>query len=113
VLPNGLAELGCTVDVIRAYRSVSDGEGAEQLRDALQNGAVDLATFASASAVRGYVEAVGADLARRAPAASIGPVTSDALRAAGIDVVAEADEASIDGLVEAVMRCSSSFRPVC
>jgi uroporphyrinogen III methyltransferase/synthase len=103
VLPNGLAELGCTVDLVRAYRSVSDGEGADQLRDALQDGAVDLATFASASAVRGYVEAVGADLALRAPAVSIGPVTSAALREVGIDVVAEAKEASIDGLVEAVV----------
>jgi uroporphyrinogen III methyltransferase/synthase len=103
VLPNGLAELGCTVDVVRAYRSVSDGEGAEGLRDALSNGNVGLATFASASAVRGYVEAVGAELARKAPAVSIGPVTSDALRGAGIDVVAEAKEASIDGLVAAVV----------
>ena len=104
VLPDGLRELGCTVDVVRAYRSVSTGTGAELLRDALSAGEVDLATFASASAVRGYVEAVGADLARRAPAVSIGPVTSDALRAAGIEVAAEAAEASIVGLVEAVVN---------
>ncbi len=104
VLPDGLRELGCTVDVVRAYRSVSTGEGAGQLRDALLGGSVHVATFASASAVRGYVEAVGEDAARRAPAVSIGPVTSDALRAAGIAIIAEADEASIDGLVTAVLR---------
>lgn len=102
VLPEGLRVLGCLVNVVRAYRSVSTGEGASELREALKRGEVDLATFASASAVRGYVQAVGAELARRAPAVSIGPVTSDALRAAGIEVVAEAKEASIDGLVEAV-----------
>jgi uroporphyrinogen III methyltransferase/synthase len=102
VLPEGLRALGCLVNVVHAYRSVSTGEGAEGLREALARGDVALATFASASAVRGYVEAVGADLARRAPAVSIGPITSDALRAAGIEVVAEAKEASIDGLVEAV-----------
>jgi uroporphyrinogen-III synthase len=50
------------------------------------------------------VEAVGAELARRAPAVSIGPVTSEALRAAGIDVIAEATEASVVGLVEAVVE---------
>ena len=103
VLPVGLGEMGCTVDVVRAYRSVSTGQGAEELREALGRGEVNLATFASASAVRGYVEAVGAELARRAPAVSIGPVTSDALRAAGIDLVGEAKEASIDGLVAAVV----------
>jgi len=103
VLPSGLRELGCTVDVVRAYRSVSTRVGAESLRGELERGDVDLATFASASAVRGYVEAVGGELARRAPAVSIGPVTSDALRAAGIDVVAEASEASVDGLVAATL----------
>jgi uroporphyrinogen III methyltransferase/synthase len=104
VLPEGLRALGCLVNVVRAYRSVSTGDGAEELRTALERGDVDLATFASASAVRGYVDAVGDALARRAPAVSIGPVTSDALRAAGIDVVAEAKEASIDGLVTAVVN---------
>jgi Uroporphyrinogen-III synthase len=60
LLPDGLRQLGCTVDVIRAYRSVSDGTGADVLRDALDAGNVDLVTFASASAVRDIVEAVGA-----------------------------------------------------
>ena len=104
VLPDGLRGLGCTVDVVRAYRSVSTSDGAEQLRNALLDGSVDAATFASASAVRGYVEAVGEEAARRAPAVSIGPVTSDALRAVGIEIIAEASEASIDGLVKAVLE---------
>lgn len=103
VLPDGLRALDCTVDAVRAYRSVSTGDGAEQLKNALLDGSVDAATFASASAVRGYVEAVGEEAARRAPAVSIGPVTSDALRAAGIEIIAEASEASIDGLVKAML----------
>ena len=107
VLPEGLRALGCTVEVVSAYRSVSAGDGATELRDALAGGEVDLATFASASAVRGYLEAVGPDLARRVPAVSIGPITSDALRAAGIEVAAEAREASVEGLVEAVVSSAS------
>jgi uroporphyrinogen-III synthase len=63
---------------------------------------VDAVTFASASAVQGFMEAVGPDLARRAPAISIGPVTSDAIREAGMDVAAESREASIPSLVDAV-----------
>ena len=62
-----------------------------------------MATFASASAVRGYLDAVGGELARRAPAVSIGPVTSEAVRAAGMTLAAEAGEASIEALVAAVV----------
>jgi uroporphyrinogen III methyltransferase/synthase len=103
VLPDGLRALGCTVDVVRAYRTVSDGTGAEGLRAALESGAVDAVTFASASAVRGFIEAVGEQLARRAPAVSIGPVTSEAVRAAGISLAAESSEATIPALVTTVV----------
>ena len=103
MLPDGLRALGCTVDVVPAYRTVSGGDGAETLRAALERGEVDLVTFASASAVRGYVDAVGPALARRVPAVSIGPVTSEAIRGAGMSVAAESTTASIDALAAAVV----------
>ena len=104
VLPAGLRSAGCDVDVVRLYRSVSDGAGGEALRAVLADGAVDAVTFASASAVRGYVDAVGADLARVAPAITIGPVTTEAVRAAGITLGAESTEASVKALAEATRR---------
>jgi len=64
---------------------------------------VDVVTFTSGSAVRAYVEAIGAELARKAPAASIGPQTSEALRSAGIEVRFEAKDSTIDGLVSAIV----------
>ena len=103
VLPQGLREIGAEVDVIEAYRSVLDGQGAERLARAIEAGKLDLATFTSGSAVRGYVDAIGEDLAVQIPAASIGPQTSDALREAGIEVKAEAKESTVDGLVSAVL----------
>jgi uroporphyrinogen III methyltransferase / synthase len=103
-LPAGLRELGAELTMVEAYRAIPDGAGAEKLARAIEAGKVDLATFTSASAVRGYIEAVGEDLALRIPAASIGPQTSDALREAGIEVEAEAEESTIDGLVSAVLR---------
>ena len=104
VLPAGLRELGAEVDVIQAYRSISDEEGSGSLTKAIESGKVHLVTFTSGSAVRAYVDVVGADLASRVPAASIGPQTSEALRAAGIEVKYEAQESTIDGLVSAIAR---------
>ena len=104
VLPAGLREMGAELAIIEAYRTIPDGEGAATLARAIEAGKVDLATFTSASAVRGYIDAVGEDLALKVPAASIGPQTSDALREAGIEVEAEAEESTIDGLVSAVLR---------
>jgi uroporphyrinogen-III synthase len=48
--------------------------------------------------VAGYLDAVGPELARRAPAVSIGPITSDAVRAAGMTLLAESAEASVAAL---------------
>jgi uroporphyrinogen III methyltransferase/synthase len=104
VLANGLRALGASVDVIPTYRSVPDGEGAAALRARLEAGEVDLVTFTSASAVTAFVAAMGRDAARSAPAAVIGPVTAGAARGAGITVAVEATNATIAGLVEAVVR---------
>ncbi len=104
VLPAGLEELGASVERIDAYRSIIDGSGAKRLRRALEKGDVDLVTFTSASSVRGYVEAAGEEVSRRAPAASIGPTTSEAIALAGIDLEVEASESTIDGLVDAIER---------
>ena len=108
VLPDGLRQLGCEVEVVLVYRSVNDGVGGAPLLAALSEGSVDAVTFASASAVRGYVDAVGAALARSVPAISIGPVTSDAVRAAGLRLGAEAAEASVTALVDATCQFLSS-----
>ena len=111
VLPRGLEELGARVDVVAAYRSVRDGRGAAEVRGALEAGRVDLVTLTSASSVRGFVEAVGTESARRAPAASIGPVTTEAAREAGLQVVVEARTSTIEGLVEAVLERLRSRAP--
>jgi uroporphyrinogen III methyltransferase/synthase len=103
VLPQGLKEIGADVTVIEPYRSIVDGEGAERLARAIESGKVDLATFTSGSAVRGYVDAVGEELARRVPAVSIGSTTSAAVREAGIEVKGEAKESTLDELVSAVV----------
>lgn len=102
-LADGLRALGAAVDVVPIYRSVPDVEGAAALRGRLLAGAIDVVTFTAGSAVRAFVDAVGADAAARAAIATIGPATSAAVRESGLAVRAEADPSTIDGLVGAVV----------
>jgi uroporphyrinogen III methyltransferase/synthase len=104
VLPEGLEGLGAEVNIIHAYRSIRDGAGANKLKKALDSGTVSAVTFTSASAVRGYVDAVGEELSLRAPAVTIGPQTSEAVTTAGIELLGEAEESTTDGLLAAVER---------
>lgn len=104
ILRAGLEELGARVDVVEAYRSVRDGRGAERLIRELERGGVNYVTVTSASAVKAFVELVGEESARGARLVSIGPATSAAAREAGLDVAAEAEEATMDSLVQAVTR---------
>ena len=101
-LQDGLEELGAVVVRIELYRSVADGAGADALRERLLRGDADLVTFTSASSVNAFVSAVGEDAARCCPAASIGPVTTEAARANGLNVRIEAATSTIDGLITAV-----------
>jgi uroporphyrinogen III methyltransferase/synthase len=110
ILPDGLRALGASVDVIPIYRSVPDGRGADRVRPAIRDGRIALVTAASASAVRGYVDAVGEDLARRVPVVSIGPVTTEAARTQGLEVVGEAVTSTIPALVDAVVLAVRSGR---
>lgn len=71
------------------------------LRPAAPSG--DVVVLASGSAARSFA-ALGSPL----PAVSIGPQTTRAARAAGLDVVAEAKTHDLDGLVAAVAEACSS-----
>jgi uroporphyrinogen III methyltransferase/synthase len=107
-LQNGLVQLGARVDRVHLYRSEADDSNVALLRTEMEKGDIALAAFTSASAVRAFAVAVGPALLSHVRAASIGPVTSDALREAGIDVNIEAEEATLDGLVRAILMASAS-----
>jgi len=104
VLPERLTARGADVDVAPVYQTVADLEGAEVARRALSEGGVDVVTFTSTSTVRAFFFALrGADLSR-VRLASIGPITSDALRAEGWEPAVEASPYTVPALVEALAR---------
>lgn len=109
-LPEGLRGLGAHVDVVAAYRTEPAYNEAEHLQEVLRRG-VDLATFASPSAVRAAVQLCGGpELLRGIPAACIGPVTAAEARRLGLGVVAVAEDFTQRGLVHAVVRALGAGR---
>ena len=98
VLPDALRERGAHVDVVPLYRTV-----AEPLDDGTRSAAAvaDYLLFTSASSVRFYAEADGSLDGPRL--LSIGPATSEALRAHGAEPHREADPHTPDGLVNALL----------
>ncbi|MGH3415861.1 MAG: uroporphyrinogen-III synthase, partial [Actinocrinis sp.] len=59
--------------------------------------------FTSSSTVEFFCESAGAGALERPRVVSIGPVTSDALRARGREPDVEASSHDIDGLVQALL----------
>jgi uroporphyrinogen III methyltransferase/synthase len=99
VLAEALAAKGWAVDAVDAYRTVPTAPGDGLLAAAAEAEAI---AFTSASTVDNYLDAAGP---RAVPpvVACIGPVTAEAARRRGLDVAVVAREASVDGLVAAVV----------
>ncbi|MFL5818112.1 MAG: uroporphyrinogen-III C-methyltransferase [Conexibacter sp.] len=100
VLPDALRERGAEVDVLELYETVPEPLTPAQLAAVR---AADYVTFTSASTVTNLLTAAGGALDTSARLVSIGPVTSDALRAHDIEPHAEAERHDIDGLVAALV----------
>jgi uroporphyrinogen III methyltransferase/synthase len=100
VLPDALRERGAEVDVVALYETVAEEPDPAALDAAA---AADYVTFTSSSTVRNLLAATGGRLPGSARVVSIGPVTSEAARDAGLEVAVEAERHDIDGLVEALV----------
>lgn len=100
VLEGALRAQGAEVDAVVAYRTVTPPDAADRIRAEIGRG-IDAVTFASPSAVNGFVDACPDRLAWP-PAVVIGPVTEAAARAQGLDVRAVALAAGARGLADAL-----------
>jgi uroporphyrinogen III methyltransferase/synthase len=100
VLPDALRERGAEIDGVALYETVREEPDAEAVEAA--QGA-DYVTFTSSSTVRNLSEALGDRFPRGARIVSIGPITSEAARAAGLEVAVEAERHDVDGLIVAIL----------
>lgn len=111
-LPELLRTAGAEVEVVVAYRTVPVSEEIAEALDLVRDGRVDVVTFTSGSTVRSFLAAVPdqEELRGKFASASIGPITSRALRDAGWEPDIEAGTYTVDGLLEAIERYFSERR---
>ena len=106
-LADGLEEAGAQVDEIAAYRTGLGGaDKADELRRRLAEGEIDAVTFTSSSTARNFVKALEPmpDLPESLTIACIGPITAGTARDLGLPVTIVAEEYTIDGLVDSLIR---------
>lgn len=101
-LPDLLREAGADVAEVIAYRTVAPQSFDLKVVGAIRAGAVDVITLFSPSAYENLVDEVGLENLRRQSSkigiASIGPVTSQAVREDGFEVMIEAPSPSAASL---------------
>jgi len=107
-LPRALEALGAIVDDVPVYRTVPETEDRTGSAARLLADGADWITFTSSSTVENFHARFNLpDLLKKFPdlkTASIGPETSKALAALGLQPVLEAKKHTIDGLVEALQK---------
>ncbi len=107
-LPAALRAQGAEIVDVVAYHTGVPEKYERGVADAVRDGAVDVVTFLSPSAFHHLVEELGEESLRRFASrmtlAAIGPVTSAAIRAAGLRVGIEAAQATSAALVAAVCQ---------
>jgi len=108
VLPQALVAAGANLTIAEAYRNVLPQQSLAALPGLLAPGAeqiLDAITFTSASTAHNLVALLAAaqvSLPGSIVLASIGPVTSGAMRSISLEPAVEADEATIASLVKAL-----------
>lgn len=111
LVADGLRARGALVDDVAVYETLAERPADDVVQAALD---ADLITFTSSSTVTNTLALLDDDQRARLAAgplvASIGPVTSDTAREAGLVVATEADEHDIPGLMRAVLELAAQQR---
>lgn len=96
--PQALRELGATVDVVEAYRTLPPQDHPGDFPGA------DWIVFTSSSTVKNFLALAGPDALAQAKLASIGPITSETLRKHGFAPTIEATPHTTEGILDAILQ---------
>ena len=110
-LPEMLAAAGASCDDIPVYRTTKPDALPDHVLREVQSGAIHWATFTSSSTFANFVTLLGDQAASVLPSlklASIGPITSRTIRAAGYQPAVEARTYTVEGLADAIAEWGSS-----
>jgi uroporphyrinogen III methyltransferase/synthase len=107
IFPEKVRELGGEIDVPVTYRAVKPELHGRRLKRFLKEGRITIATFTSAATFNNFVGIIGNDafeLLRSVSIAVIGPVTAKAIEKAGLKVDIMPKEATIEAMVDEIIR---------
>ncbi len=108
ILPDELRKSGADVDEVTTYQTIPVSEKKEEILEALSDSRIDLVTFTSSSTVKNFRTLFSdkefESIKNKYKVASIGPVTGKTAEETGIIPDINADEYTIDGLVEAILK---------
>ena len=107
-LPQLLRNYGAEVTEVIAYRTVTPVNLDEEKIAAIVNGEVEAILFFSPTAVEHFVGIVGKEklrnLQNRSAITAVGPITANALRQAGVDILLVAEDTTADAVIAALER---------
>jgi len=104
VLPDELIKAGAIVEEVHIYKAELEKENKTVLKDLLESSEIDYITFTSSSTVKNFAELAEKVPWQKIPAACIGPITAETLRDYGVEPAVEAEEFTMEGLVEAIAK---------
>lgn len=109
VLEEELIKLGADVDNIHVYKTIVPKQESRELINLFKDKKIDIVTFTSSSTVKNFCKILGTknlELLKGVTVAAIGPITAETAREIGVKIDIEAEEYTIDGLVDAIVENS-------
>ncbi|MFW2331710.1 MAG: uroporphyrinogen-III C-methyltransferase [Nitrospinota bacterium] len=107
ILPDMLTKLKGEVTVAPIYETILPSGGKEDIKELFSNNEIELVTFTSSSTVTNFIkmwdnEEQAVEILKSVKVASIGPITSSTANKFGIKPDIEADQFTIEGLVDKI-----------